>query len=72
MAGASYDAPELQDKTWAQIAQAATAGTGVGRQLDGTVNWLTAAFCTLAGNKPAAVCSDPVIAGLQARLPVPA
>lgn len=71
MAGASYDAPELQGKTWAEIAGAATTGTGVGRQLDGTVNWLTAAFCTLAGNKPASVCADPVIAGLQARLPVP-
>lgn len=70
MSGASYNATELQGQDWNQIATAATAGTGVGLQLDATVNWLTAALCSLSGNKPASVCSDPVIAGLEARLPV--
>jgi hypothetical protein len=70
MSGASYNATDLSGKDWAQIASAATAGTGIGLQLDATVNWLTAAFCGVTGNKPASVCSDPVIAGLEARLPV--
>jgi hypothetical protein len=70
ISGASYDATELQGKDWAQIASAATSGSGVGQRLDGTANWLTAALCSLAANKPAPVCSDPVIAGLEARLPV--
>jgi hypothetical protein len=70
MSGASYNATDLEGKDWAQIASAATAGTGIGLELDATINWITAALCALTGNKPGPVCSDPVIAGLEARLPV--
>ena len=71
MSGASYNATDLQGKDWAQIASAATAGTGIGQQLDGTINWLTAALCAVTGNKAEPPwCPDPVIAGLEARLPI--
>jgi hypothetical protein len=70
LAGASYNATDLQGKTWAEIASAATSGTGVGLHLDATANWITAALCSVTGNKPASVCSDPVIAGLETRIPV--
>jgi Domain of unknown function (DUF929) len=70
LAGASYNATDLEGKDWAQIASAATSGTGIGRQLDATANWITAALCAVTANKPASVCSDPVIAGLEKRLPV--
>ena len=33
-------------------------------------NWMTAAICSLTNAKPGSVCSDPMIARLQARLPV--
>jgi hypothetical protein len=68
LAGASYNATDLEGKTWAQIASAAMSGTGLGQRLDATANWITAALCSLTGNKPATVCSDPVIAGLETRL----
>lgn len=70
LAGASYNATDLQGKTWAQIASAATSGTGLGLHLDATANWITAALCSVTANKPASVCSDPVIAGLETRIPV--
>lgn len=71
LAGASYDATLLEGKDWSQIAGAAAGGTSsLGKQLDGAANWLTAAICSLTANKPASVCSDPVITGLEARLPV--
>jgi hypothetical protein len=70
LAGASYDATLLEGKTWSQVASAAASGTGVGTQVDGTANWMTAAICSLTSGKPASVCSDPVITRLQARLPV--
>ncbi len=71
LSGASYDANLLKGKDWAQIASAATAGTdALGKQLDGTANWITASLCSLTGNKPASVCSDPTITRLEARLPV--
>jgi hypothetical protein len=70
LAGASYNATDLQGKTWAEIASAATSGTGLGLHLDATANWITAALCSVTGNKPASVCSDPVIAGLETRIPV--
>ena len=70
LAGASYNATDLQGKTWAQIASAAASGTGLGLHLDATANWITAALCSVTGNKPASVCSDPVIAGLETRIPV--
>jgi hypothetical protein len=70
LAGASYNATDLRGKTWAEIASAATSGTGLGLHLDATANWITAALCSVTGNKPASVCSDPVIAGLETRIPV--
>jgi hypothetical protein len=70
LAGASYNASDLEGKDWAQIASAATSGTGLGQRLDGTANWMTAALCAVTGNKPAPVCSDPMIAGLETRIPV--
>ncbi|HWD08915.1 MAG TPA: DUF929 family protein [Actinomycetota bacterium] len=71
LSGASYDATQLEGLTWQQIAAAAASGRGVGQNLDGTANWLTAAFCGITGNKPAPVCEDPVIQGLVKRLPRP-
>jgi len=69
VSSASYEATLLEGKSWAEIASAASKGTGVGRQIVGTANWLTAAICSLTANKPPEVCSDPLIAKLQARLP---
>jgi hypothetical protein len=68
LAGASYNATDLEGRNWAQIAAAATSGTGLGQRLDATANWITAALCAVTTNKPAPVCSDPVIAGLETRL----
>jgi hypothetical protein len=68
LAGASYNATDLEGKSWAQIASAATSGAGLGQRLDATANWITAALCAVTTNKPAPVCSDPVIAGLETRL----
>jgi hypothetical protein len=70
LAGASYNATDLEGKDWAQIASAATSGTGLGQRLDATANWITAALCSLTANLPGPVCSDPMIAGLETRLPV--
>ena len=70
LAGASYNATDLEGKTWAEIASAATSGTGLGLHLDATANWITAALCSLTANLPSSVCSDPVIAGLETRIPV--
>jgi hypothetical protein len=70
LAGASYNATDLEGKDWAQIASAATSGTGLGQRLDATANWITAALCSLTANLPAPVCSDPMIAGLETRIPV--
>jgi hypothetical protein len=68
--GAGFNASDLEGFTWQQIASASATGTGIGADVDGAANWLTAAICELTSNKPAAVCSDPMIANLEARLPV--
>ena len=52
------------------LASAATSGTGLGLHLDATANWITAALCSVTANLPTPVCSDPVIAGLETRIPV--
>ncbi|HEU5002773.1 MAG TPA: DUF929 family protein [Actinomycetota bacterium] len=70
LSGASFPANLVVGKSWRQLASAAATGSGVGQQIDGTINWLTAALCTLTQGQPASVCSDPMVTTLQARLPV--
>ena len=70
LSGASFPAEVVVGKSWQQLGSAAVTGAGVGRQIDGTINWLTASFCTLTHGQPGSVCSDPMITTLEARLPV--
>jgi thiol-disulfide isomerase/thioredoxin len=59
ISGASYDPQVLQKKTHAQIAAAlADPDSSIAKSVDGTANYITAALCTLTGNKPATVCSS--------------
>ena len=69
LAGASYNATDLQGKTWAEITRGLPKGIYV-QHLDATANWITAALCSVTANLPASVCSDPVITGLETRIPV--
>jgi hypothetical protein len=64
-----YDPQVLQGKTWAQIAAALhNPASPIAQGADGAANYITAAICATTGNRPASVCSAPVIRGLEARL----
>jgi hypothetical protein len=39
----------------------------VAQAIDGTANYITAAICTMTGNKPASVCT-PSVTGLQSKM----
>jgi Domain of unknown function (DUF929) len=75
VSGASYDVGTLRGMTQEQVAAAlADPNSPQAQAILGSANVLTAAICSATGNTPANVCSDPVIASLQATLsatPVP-
>ncbi len=50
--------PSLAHKTWAPVAAALhDPASPIGRYLDGSANFLTAAICKYTGNQPTAVCT---------------
>lgn len=65
---APYGPQDLTGKTWAQITAAVRApSAALGKNIDASANYLTAAICTLTGNQPATACT-PAIKALQPRL----
>jgi Domain of unknown function (DUF929) len=63
-----YGPADLQNLTWAQIASALhDPSTALAQSIDGSANYLTAAFCKLTGNQPASACTATVRA-LQSQL----
>ena len=69
ISGATYDVGVLQGKTWDQIAAAMNdPSSAVAKGVIGAANGITAAICLTTKNKPANVCSLPVIKSLQAQI----
>ena len=69
ISGATFDAGVLQGKTWDQIAAAMNdPSTAVAKGAIGAANGITAAICLTTANKPANVCSLPVIKTLQTQI----
>jgi hypothetical protein len=69
ISGASYSPSVLAGKTATQIANALSKPSDpIAKGAIGTANALTAAICTLTNNQPAAVCTDPAIRAIQARI----
>jgi hypothetical protein len=67
--GATYDPSLLQGQSASEIAAAiADPTSAIAKGAIGAANGLTAAICTVTGNKPASVCSDPMIRSLQGSL----
>lgn len=63
-----YGPQDLQNLTWSQIAAALhDPSTALAKAIDGSANYLTAAFCTLTGNQPASACT-PTVRSLESRL----
>jgi hypothetical protein len=58
-AGASYDPALPANLSWGQIAaDLVTPSSPVGQAIDATANRITAAICTMTGNKPGDVCTS--------------
>jgi hypothetical protein len=69
VSGATYDPGVLAGKTHEQIAAALSDPTSaVAKGVIGAANQITAAICSVTGNQPAATCSNPTIAAIQATL----
>lgn len=67
--GADLDVTVLNGLTWQQVASdLKDPSSKVAQAIDGEANYLTAALCTVTGNKPAAACTS-TITGLQSQLP---
>jgi Domain of unknown function (DUF929) len=67
--GATYDPSVLQGRSANDIAAALSDPTSaIAQGAIGAANGLTAAVCSITGNQPAAVCSDPVIRSLAGSL----
>lgn len=63
-----YGPRDLQNLTWSQIAAALhDPSSALAKGIDGSANYLTAAFCKLTGNQPASACT-PAVRTLQSRL----
>jgi hypothetical protein len=61
VSGASYNPQVLSGKTWAQIAAALSdSSSPIAQAVNGTANYLTAAICSMTGNKPATACTPAV------------
>ena len=69
VSGASFDPQTLAGQTWSQIAAALSAPSSADAQaIDGSANAITAALCTLTGDKPTAVCTSPAVAKAKGTL----
>src|ERR1022692_34029 len=67
--GAQYNPSVLQGKTWSQVASALNdKSSAIGQGADGAANMITAAVCKLTNDKPADVCSSPVIKRMQGQI----
>ena len=67
--GAQYNPSVLQGKTWSQVASALNdKSSAIGQGADGAANMITAAVCKLTNDKPADVCSSPVIKKMQGQI----
>jgi hypothetical protein len=65
---APYGPQDLQGKTWAQITAALRdPSSALGRQINASANYITAAICKITGNQPATACT-PAVTALQSRL----
>jgi hypothetical protein len=65
---APYGPKDLQGKTWTQITAALRdPSSALGRQINASANYITAAICKITGNQPATACTPAVLA-LQPRL----
>lgn len=65
---APYGPQDIQDKTWSQITAALhDPSSALGRAVNASANYLTAAICKITGNQPASACT-PAVRALQARL----
>ena len=65
---APYGPRDLQDLTWSQIATALhNPSSALAKSIDGSANYLTAAFCKLTGNQPASACT-PAVRSLESQL----
>ena len=65
---APYGPEDLQGKTWTQITAALRdPSSALGRQINASANYVTAAICKITGNQPASACT-PAVTALQSRL----
>jgi hypothetical protein len=65
----TYDPSVLKGKTWAQIAAALNdKSSAIAKGADGSANVMTATICKLTHNKPANVCTSPMITSLEGQL----
>ncbi len=65
---APFGPQDLTGKTWTQITAAVRApSSALGKNIDASANYLTAAICKLTGNQPGTACT-PAIKALQPRL----
>ena len=65
---APYGPQDLQNLTWSQIAAALhDPSSALAKSIDGSANYLTAAFCKLTGDQPASACT-PAALLLKSRL----
>jgi hypothetical protein len=65
---APYGPEDLQGKTWTQITAALRdPSSALGRQINASANYITAAICKITGNQPASACT-PAVTALQSRL----
>jgi Domain of unknown function (DUF929) len=68
--GATYDVSALQGLSWEDVLlQLNQSGSAQAQGILGSANLITAGICQLTGQQPGAVCSDPVIQGLEKQLP---
>lgn len=65
---APYGPQDLQGKTWGEIAAALhDPSSALGKGINASANYITAAICTVTGNQPASACT-PAVRALQPRL----
>lgn len=65
----TFDPKVLAGLSQTQIAsRLANSNDPVAKAVDGSANVITASICGMTGNKPASVCSDPVISGLLTKI----
>jgi hypothetical protein len=63
-----YGPQDLQGKTWSQVTAALRdPSSALGKEITASANYLTAAICTITGDKPASACT-PAVRALQPRL----